>query len=342
MKKALLVISLSMVGVSFSQNCSELFISEYVEGWGNNKALEIYNPTNQPINLSGYFVARYSNGSNSATVQNSVQLSGTVAPHDVFVAVVDLRDPAGTGQTAPIWDSLEARGDGFFSPVYTVSDAFYFNGNDALLLAKGTLPASSTASVTTATGFQIVDIYGKIGENPGPNTGWSTTAPYNNGLGVIISKDHSMIRRPEVLKGVTTPVTSFNGLAEYDTIPAVTYLVDENGDTLESAQGSPILFGNWFSLGEHNCNCNPLAVHSQEQAQMVVYPNPSADGTVYIRNAAAVKDIVVLNALGQTVSRIANNGNEQLTLRLGADRGVYILRITNNAGAVTAERVVVK
>ena len=343
MKKALLFFGL-LASTAYAQDCSKLFISEYVEGWGNNKALEIYNPTSQAINLGEYFVARYSNGSNTATVENAVQLSGTIAPYDVFVAVVDLRDPAGTNQTAPIWDSLEVRGDGFFSPVYDVSNAFYWNGNDAVLLAKGTLPAGATTSITSATGFQIIDIFGKIGENPGPNTAWSTTAPYNSGLGVLITKDHSMIRKPNILKGVTTPVASFNGLAEYDTIPAVTYLFDQNGDTIESNQGNPILFGNWFSLGSHDCNCNPvsLAVDSKEVIETIVYPNPSADGNVYIKNAATVKEVIVLNALGQVVGRHANPGNAQMTLRLGADRGVYILRMTDNTGVVTSKRVVVK
>ena len=62
-------------------NCTQLFISEYVEGWSNNKAIEIYNPTSLPIDLSQYFVSRYSNGSSTATVANSIQLSGTIAPH---------------------------------------------------------------------------------------------------------------------------------------------------------------------------------------------------------------------------------------------------------------------
>jgi len=64
MKQTLLFISIVISASLFAQNtCNELFISEYVEGWSNNKALEIYNPTNSPINLSGYFVSRYSNGS---------------------------------------------------------------------------------------------------------------------------------------------------------------------------------------------------------------------------------------------------------------------------------------
>ena len=33
---------------------TELLISEYVEGWSNNKALEIYNPTEFTMDLSEF------------------------------------------------------------------------------------------------------------------------------------------------------------------------------------------------------------------------------------------------------------------------------------------------
>ena len=63
MKKTLLslsLITLALVGIS--QDCSELFISEYVEGSGNNKAIEVYNPTGSSINLANYRLIRFSNG----------------------------------------------------------------------------------------------------------------------------------------------------------------------------------------------------------------------------------------------------------------------------------------
>ena len=63
MKKNLLLLSFFTATFSFAQNCSQLFISEYVEGSGNNKALEIYNPTASAIDLSGYRIERFSNGS---------------------------------------------------------------------------------------------------------------------------------------------------------------------------------------------------------------------------------------------------------------------------------------
>src|SRR5262245_13246512 len=47
---------------------AELFISEYIEGSSNNKALEIYNGTGAAIDLAaqGYNVQMYFNGSASA------------------------------------------------------------------------------------------------------------------------------------------------------------------------------------------------------------------------------------------------------------------------------------
>lgn len=348
MKKALLFLGM-LSSVAHAQDCSKIFISEYVEGWSNNKALEIYNPTGQAVNLGEYFVARYSNGSSTATNANAVQLSGTIPAHGVFVAVLDKRDPNGTGQEAPIWDSLEVRGDGFFSPVYNTSNAFYWNGNDAVLLAKGTLTGASTSSVTTATGFQIIDVFGKIGENPANSTGssanndgaWSSGAPYNTGIGVQLTSDHSLIRKSIVKKGVVANPTFFNPLGEYDSIPAVTYVMDQNGDTIEGANG-PILFGNWFSLGSHDCDCTPLAVDEKKIDEISLYPNPTNDGIVYVKNTQGVKEINVIDALGKQVGRFSNNTSPVMSVRLGSDRGVYLLQITQNNGAVLTRRVVLK
>lgn len=343
MKKALLFVSLFTLGSTFAQDCSKLFISEYVEGWSNNKAIEIYNPTNAPINLSEYIIARYSNGSNSATIANAVQLSGTVGAHDVYVAVLDKRDPLGTGQEAPIWDSLEVKADGFYAPVYNTSNSFYWNGNDAVVLFKGTLTGTATTQLSAITPALVpIDIFGKIGENPGPDTGWSTIAPYNTGAGEIVTVDHSLIRKSTVLKGVTNvAITEFNPLAEYDSIPATTYLFDVNGDTIKSNAGNPIQFGNWMSLGTHSCNCNPLAVNKlPETSQFSVYPNPSVDGTFNIVANAGIEKIVVVNSLGQTVKTVRTTSNSAV-INIGDAPGVYIIKVETGNGILT-KRVIVK
>ena len=151
MKKILLVFTLFVSFTNLAQDCSELFISEYVEGWSNNKALEIYNPTSNSIDLSDYMIIRYSNGSTSASSGNAVQLTGSIGAHDVHVGVLEKLDPNGTGQEAPIWDSLQVKADAFYCPEYNTSNAWYFNWNDALVLAKGTVKDLASA--------QLIDVF---------------------------------------------------------------------------------------------------------------------------------------------------------------------------------------
>jgi hypothetical protein len=351
MKKSLLVFTLFSGLLTFAQNCSDLFISEYVEGWSNNKALEIYNPTSTAINLSNYFVARYSNGSTTATGANAIQLNGTVAPFDVYVAVLDKQDPNGTGQEAPVWDSLLARADGFYAPVYNTNNSFYWNGNDAVMLGKGTLSSDPTANVTTATGFAIVDIFGKIGENPANASGvasandgaWSTGFPYSSGQGVLVTSDHSLLRKASIQKGVATQVSFFNPLAEWDSIPAVIVRVDPaTGDTILGSTGNPILDGNWNSLGIHSCECAPAAVQTIKQnTELSIFPNPTS-GIVYLKGASMVEKVLVYNALGQLVESVNNNSKSVLSIDLGTMKGLYLLKITDASGEQITKRVIVK
>ncbi|MCB0461236.1 MAG: InlB B-repeat-containing protein [Flavobacteriaceae bacterium] len=64
-------------------SCSELMISEYVEGSSNNKYIEIYNPTSGSIDLSNYRLVQY-NGTDT-TPTYTLALSGTLLSYDTFV-----------------------------------------------------------------------------------------------------------------------------------------------------------------------------------------------------------------------------------------------------------------
>lgn len=115
------------------EGCGTLFFSEYIEGGGVNKCLEIYNPTGAEVDLAagGYAIKLYSNGSTSATTFN---LSGTLAAGDVFVFCDD-------GATAD-----------FLAVADQLTTASLWNGDDAIELvnSSGTL-----------------DIIGSIGNDPG-------------------------------------------------------------------------------------------------------------------------------------------------------------------------------
>ena len=348
MKKTLLVLSLCISFISFSQDCSNLFISEYVEGWSNNKAIEIYNPTSSAVDLSNYFIARYSNGASVATNANAVQLSGTIAAHDVYVAVIEKLDSTGQGQEAPVWDSLQAKADGYYCPDYNVSNAFYWNGNDAILLGSGTLGSTPGDDVTTASNFAIIDIFGKIGENPansagaagGTGAGWSTDFPYNTGAGTIVTTDHSLIRKSSIKNGEAAPVSFFNPLDQWDSIPAVVVRLDANGDTLFGTSGNPILDGNWNSLGIHACDCNPAAVSSLENKVLSVYPNPSK-GEFFIKHDGQINSVIILNALGQKIHSMDLN-NHLTSINIGNKKGLYFLKFKTNKETYSTRRVIIK
>lgn len=333
MKKVLLSFAaLFTSGLALSQaDCSELFISEYVEGWSNNKALEIYNPTANSINLSQYIVIRYSNGATTATSSYAVQLQGTIPAYGTHVGVVDLQDPNGTGQDAPVWDSLIVKANAFYSPDYNTNSTWYWNGDDAVVLAKG-----STSDISNAV---AVDIFGKIGEDPG--TGWTSQFPYNNGLGNMLTADHSLIRKAAIKKGETNPlIPFFNALDQWDSISAVIPRLDQNGDTMYNQGGNMIVDGNWASLGKHTCDCY-LSLNEKQNEEIKIYPNPT-NGIIYIKNADAIEEIEIINALGQTIIAKKVNNSPVLTFNLGDNKGVYFVRMKDANNSTTVKRIIVK
>ena len=117
--------------------CSDLYISEYLEGTSQNKAIEIYNPTPFDIDLSEYTVSTFNNGATSPTNQQT--LSGTLVSGDVFV--VSHSDASAL---------ILAEAD-------ETSGVSWYNGNDAIALYHNNL---------------LIDILGVIGEDPGESTPW--------------------------------------------------------------------------------------------------------------------------------------------------------------------------
>ena len=98
MRKILLAILISIAAFSINaQNCSEIFISEYVHGLYNNRAMEFYNPTDNVVDLDNYRLVRWSNGGFIFDPLYAVELKGKIAPKDVYVIATDKRDRQGSG-----------------------------------------------------------------------------------------------------------------------------------------------------------------------------------------------------------------------------------------------------
>lgn len=152
---------------------TELFISEYVEGSSNNKAIEIYNGTGAPVNLAtgGYSVQMFFNGSASAGL--TINLTGTIADGDVYVLA-----------QASASATILAQAD-------QTSTAGWFNGDDAVVLRKGTT---------------VIDVIGQIGSDPG--TEW--------GSGVASTADNTLRRKNTICLGDVDGSNAFDPATEWD------------------------------------------------------------------------------------------------------------------------------
>jgi Tol biopolymer transport system component len=154
-------------------NTVELFFSEYVEGSSNNKALEIFNPTGSAVDLAagGYNIQMFFNGNTSAGL--TINLTGNVAAGDVYVIAQSSADPA-----------ILAQAD-------QTNGAGWFNGDDAVVLRKGTT---------------ILDVIGQIGNDPG--TEWGT--------GLTSTADNTLRRKSSICSGDMDPNDAFDPAAEWD------------------------------------------------------------------------------------------------------------------------------
>ena len=134
MKRFLLMaFGVTLVSALGFAQCDELYFSEYIEGSSNNKAIEIYNPTNASVDLSDYAVVRLNGGSSSP---DTFGMSGMLAANDVYIIANPSADAA-----------ILAAAD-------TTGSATYYNGDDAL----------SLINMSTKT---ILDVFGTPGTDPG-------------------------------------------------------------------------------------------------------------------------------------------------------------------------------
>ena len=74
---------LLMLALPVKASIQNLFISEYVQGIGNNKAIELYNGKSHAIDLSDYALRFYLNGARVPSY--SVPLEGYLTPNTTFV-----------------------------------------------------------------------------------------------------------------------------------------------------------------------------------------------------------------------------------------------------------------
>jgi len=309
MKRFLLLIAgTCLIGFANAQ-CTDLFISEYAEGSGNNNGIEIYNPTANAIDLSGYVLKRYSNG--SGTPSETFTLSGSLASGDVVVAMNGQLDsvwvdPPGYW-SLPIDPVFQALGDLFGGPY---PDVMYFNGDDAITL-------ETTAGA-------IIDIFGKVGEDPGAAWTDDATAGYTDANGgTWWTKRQTLIRKPSVQTGVILNPISFNATLEWDSLP---------DDT-------------WDSLGFHTCLCTPpvgIKKYTSVNNNIYVFPNPANSGSFTIKATSKISLLRVYNMLGKEILQQKPEANQNGKIDVSIDashKGIYLAKIELENGSIVTKKI---
>jgi len=144
-----------------------LFFSEYAEGSSNHKYLEIYNASEEIIDLTEYAFPNSTNGANEDGVYdywNSFDEGASVAPGDVFV----ICHPAADEVIQSYCDQTHT---------------YLSNGNDGFCLISG-----------SEDDFMILDCIGTW-DSEDPGNGWDV-----GGINDA-TKDHTLVRKQEILNG---------------------------------------------------------------------------------------------------------------------------------------------
>lgn len=359
--------ALLLAGAAHAQG-TELFFSEYNEGAhqmgqpyggtanssGNERALEIFNPTNNTVNLNPYSVRRYSNGDTFIFQEekvfrgNATVSTNSMSPRTTFVIACGQATLPAIVSAANQFCSPYTTDPATSSTVIVGGGPIYFSGDDAMALVRYPTTAG------TGTGV-IVDLIGVIGERPQlqsclPGGNWSGTNPLD-GTGTsaifVASANQSITRRATVQTGIRTIPAAQNVPASCPPARAVGgYNIADEWTMYSTAFNGPNGASNpagqrYDQLGNHTDYTGPFGTYQavlstlgKFDSNISVYPNPAhGTATVEIKDAK-VGSVTVLNNLGQRISAEAKGqGQEKLQLNISALKpGLYFVQILSADG----------
>ena len=320
-RKSTLLIFAVCSSISVLAQCDQIFISEYIEGSRNNKALELYNPTDKAIDLKDYRLTRWSNGSAVWSPQYSDKLSGTIEPLSTFNLVIDRTDTNGGSFDTAAAAQLLNKADLLLSKDYNTSFSMSFNGDDAL-----SLDIIDPNPRDPSNPYLPIDIFGKIGERPrlggsSRTIGWSDSFPHSSGLGLWCTIDKTLIRKKSIVSGVSANPANFNPKSEWEVFPRNTF----------------------DSFGIHACDCETLSSPKVKKTTLNLFPNPALNSTfIPFHGQLASLEVIALNGKTVTIKYKENNFARMhgYTLDLSdLSKGQYIIAITGTNGITHSARL---
>ena len=303
MKTNLLSIFILITFFLNAQDCSDLFISEYVEGPANNNGIEIYNPTNNSIDLSSYTINRYSNGSSSSP--EIFSLSGSISAGDAIVFGNGQLDSVdlGTYWSLPVDPIFFSYLDFSCNGDYDANSTFYFNGDDAMTLEKNS---------------NIIDIFGKVGEDPGSAWTDDATAGYTDANGgTWWTKRQTLVRKYNIRKGVNQNPIVFNPTIEWDSLPDATY----------------------NQMGQHSCDCITSSTNINNDVSYWIYQNTNdQSNSIRINSKIKIKNVEIFDILGNRIGNYSSNTIPTINL----SKGIYLYKIQFVDGRFSSNKLTIK
>ncbi len=367
MKKLLLLLVFAFSYTLSSAQCDELFFSGYVEGFGNNKAIEIYNPTSSAVDLSGYSVGRFRNG---ATTFTGLQLpADMIQPYETYVIVIDKRNPMGTGNEKPVWDGFidwdvvtdDITGDTIWigndpangpligvqydadaCPIYSAeykdwldlqgkADVFlnpvYMVATSAMYFNGDDAVALISGTSVLPDGSNLIDVIGVIGDPAMADGGAGDGIGWTDYNGGFITKDRTLKRNANIQSG-TGPV------------------VFALGDTLAYADWTVFSKNEFNVLESHGCSCDPGFVGTNNPINEVnvnVFPNPVSGDIINIEAGENILGFELINMVGQTmIKEELDQIGVQHQIQLNKNyTGVYFLNLFFEGNKRSVRKIII-
>ena len=331
---------------------NEPLISQVAEGSASNKAVEIYNPSSNPLDLSMYELVRFANGGATGT---SISLSGTLAAGDVFV----IANPSANSDILAVQDQTSG----------TISH----NGNDSYVLQKtdGTVVDSYGDTDNNATFGANMNMQRNITDpcpydtnptdafDPSAYTSASYSTGLPPGLGAFIGflpvdlvSFEARVRNSVSFLTWSTASEINNDKFEIErSFDGKSYVligeVEGVGNSLRLASysyedTSPLPGTNYYRLKQVDFDgayeYSPVVVARVSDAKVTITPKQTYDRLTVTTNNDEAANVAIVGMSGQLlISQSFYNSTEVDLSELPS--GVYLVRIYS-AGTITTDKVV--
>jgi hypothetical protein len=151
------------------------------------------------------------------------------------------------------------------------------------------------------------------------------------------TSDHTLIRKPTVVKGVAANPSPFIVTLEWDTAQAKV-------DSL----GHFVYKDIWDNLGSHRCVADPAYSASVNEktanGTLRIFPNPVVDEQFSVTSNVKMKSLEVFNIIGKEIYReTLTVPAKETKVTIGQrDRGVYLVKVVFVDNSVTVQKILIK